>query len=376
MRITKLIFTLSLVVFAAQGVCGQTNGSVPAAPAATDVTPTYAVGEVKAIDAAAGRLTLVTGAGEVSVLFGERTAFVSLPAGEKTLSKATPCTPADVKLNDRVMARGKVSDDRKTVNSLQVILMSKEALTQRQEQEQERWRTRGVTGRVTAADAATNTLKALVYTPEGERTLVFNVTDKVLFRRYAPESVRFGDAKRSTLAEVKVGDQLRALGGVSADGAGFEPEEVVTGTFRMIGGTITAVSDGALTISSVENGQPLTVVIRPDSYLRRFSPELVSMILAKAKGQAEAPAQGARGDLQEVVVGQPSITTAELKVGDAVIVSGTVGADPSRLTAFTLASNVEPLIKRAKELQKQTGRKPGSSLLGLSSGALDSLGFR
>jgi hypothetical protein len=378
MRIIKLIFVLSLVVFAARpSVSGQTNGS--AASAATDVTATYAVGEVKAVDAAGGRLTLQTSAGEVLVLFNERTAFVSLPAGEKTLSKATPCTPSDVKLDDRVMARGKVSDDRKTVTSLQVILMSKAALAQKQEQEQERWRAHGIAGRVTAADAATNSLKVLANTPEGERTLVFNVTDKVLFRRYAPDSVSFGDAKRSSLAEVKVGDQLRALGQLSADGASFAPEEVVTGTFRMIGGTITAVSEGSLTVSNVENGQPLTVVLKSDSFLRRFSPELVSMLLAKAEGKEETAGRAgapARGDVQEVVVRQPSIAAAELKVGDAVIVSGTVGADPSRVTAIMLASNVEPLLKRAKELQKQTGRKSGGSLLGLSSGALDSLGFR
>ena len=129
-----------------------------------------------------------------------------------------------------------------------------------------------------------------------------------------------------------------------------------------------------MTISSVESGKTLTVVLKTDSLLRRFSTELVEMILAKAEPTAQSGA-ATRGDLQEVVSRQPSIKAAELKVGDAVIVSGAVGEDPSRVTAFTLAAGVEPLIKRAKEWQKRAGNKTGGSLLGLSSGALDSLGF-
>lgn len=373
MRITRLISALALGIL----VCMHAARAQAAAgaQAAADVTATFAVGEVKAVDAAGGRLTLLTSAGEVTALFGERTAFVSLPAGEKSLTKASPCSPSDVKPGDRVMARGKVSEDRKTVNSLQVILMSREALARKQEQEQERWRANGLSGRVAAADAATGSLKVLAYTPEGARPVVFNLNDKVVFRRYATDSVRSDDARPSTLAEVKVGDQVRALGRMSADGASFEPEEVLTGTFRMVGGTVTAVADGALTVASVEGGKTFTVALKTDSLLRRFSPELVEMILAKA----EPPPQGgaaARGDLQEVVARQPSVSAAELKVGDAVIVSGAVGEDPTRVTAFTLAAGVEPLIKRAKELQKRAGTKTGGSLLGLSSGALDSLGFR
>ena len=33
-----------------------------------------------------------------------------------------------------------------------------------------------------------------------------------VIRRYAPDSVKFADAKESTLAEIKVGDQVRARG--------------------------------------------------------------------------------------------------------------------------------------------------------------------
>jgi hypothetical protein len=44
------------------------------------------------------------------------------------------------------------------------------------------------------------------------------VSDKVELRRYAPDSIKFGDAKMSTFSEVQVGDLLRALGERAPDG--------------------------------------------------------------------------------------------------------------------------------------------------------------
>ena len=40
----------------------------------------------------------------------------------------------------------------------------------------------------------------------------------------------------------------------------------------------------------------------------------------------------------------PAVTLAELKPASMVVISSTVGADPTRVTAIQLVSNVEPLI--------------------------------
>jgi hypothetical protein len=44
---------------------------------------------------------------------------------------------------------------------------------------------------------------------------------------------------------VQVGDQLRARGSRSADGASFDAAEVVSGTFRNIAGTISSIDAAA-----------------------------------------------------------------------------------------------------------------------------------
>src|SRR5215467_1076954 len=106
----------------------------------------------------------------------------------------------------------------------------------------------------------------------GNQSVVMQVSDKVLMRRYAPDSIKFSDAKPSTFEELKVGDQLRALGDKSADGAHFAAEEVVSGSFRTVAGSVTAIDPaaGELKINDLLTKKPLTVVIKQDSVLRRF----------------------------------------------------------------------------------------------------------
>jgi hypothetical protein len=41
----------------------------------------------------------------------------------------------------------------------------------------------------------------------------------------------------------------------------------------------------------------------------------------------------------------PPLSLAELKEGDAVVISGTSGDDPGKLTAITVLAGVEPLLK-------------------------------
>jgi len=59
--------------------------------------------------------------------------------------------------------------------------------------------------------------------------------------RYAPDSVKFSDAKPSPFEDIKSGDQIRALGARSEDGSKFTAEKVVSGTFRNLGATVETV---------------------------------------------------------------------------------------------------------------------------------------
>jgi hypothetical protein len=53
---------------------------------------------------------------------------------------------------------------------------------------------------------------------------------------------------------------------------------------------------------------------------------------------------GRGGDVGQMLDILPAMPLAELKVGDAIMVSTTQGTDPGRVTAITLLAGVEPLL--------------------------------
>jgi hypothetical protein len=215
------------------------------------------------------------------------------------------------------------------------------------------------------------------------------VTDKMKMRRYAPDSIKFSDAKKSSFDELKVGDQLRAKGEKSADGTHFSADEVVTGSFRTIGGAITAVdpATGEIKINDMQSKQPLTVVVRKDSTLKRIPPELLQMMAAgggpgagggpptggaaPTQGGSRPPAGGAPAgtggpggapgggfDIQKLIDNLPPTTLAELKPGAMVLLLSTSGADPTRVTAITLVSGVEPVFAMLQARQGGPANRP------------------
>jgi hypothetical protein len=72
----------------------------------------------------------------------------------------------------------------------------------------------------------------------------------------------------------------------------------------------------------------------------------------------------ANGDLSQMLDRLPKINTADLKNGDAVIVSGTpVGADKTHLVATNVIAGVEPIFQ-ASPRQSQTLGDWGAALGG------------
>jgi len=52
-------------------------------------------------------------------------------------------------------------------------------------------------------------------------------------------------------------------------------------------------------------------------------------------------------DFQQVLERMPALTLAELKPGDAIIISSTKGAELSEATAIVVVAGVEPLLASA-----------------------------
>jgi hypothetical protein len=383
------------LVLAGSGAYAQTASSTATSQQASDpgITPNGAIGEVKVIDVAAKQLIVKTDAGSlVTVALGDKTIYMRLAPGEKTLTNATKIAFADIGEGDRVWARGKVSDDHKSVPAAALIVMNKADIAKKQEQERAEWKRRGILGIVTAVKPETKEIIISSRSMAGQQTLTIPVSDKVEMRRYAPDSVKFADAKPAKFDELKVGDQLRALGERSSDGTAFAAEKVVTGSFRNVAGTVTAVdaATGEVKIADLQTKQPLTIVIKQDAVLRKF-PAANEMgafrIMAQGTGggapggQAQAgqaankpngaqggPGQGAGGssggggrmggggtNMQDMLERLPTISLADVKVGDTIIVSSTKGVDPTRLTAISVISGADTLLNMLAARQQPAG---------------------
>jgi hypothetical protein len=219
-------------------------------------------------------VTIKTDAGStVLVLYTDKTTYKKLAPGETSLTTATDITFADVAEGDRIWARGTVAEDKKSVSAQQIVVMTKGDLAKKQEAERLEWRRRGILGVIASLKPDTKEITITSRTLAGTQSVIIPVTDKTDMRRYAPDSIKFSDAKPSAFDELKVGDQLRALGDRAEDGTHFAPQKVVTGSFRTVYGTVTAVdpATGEIKINENEKKQALSIVIKPDSVLRKFS---------------------------------------------------------------------------------------------------------
>ncbi len=399
MRAHFLAIALALLTGTA-GAYAQTPQATPASQQADKgITPNSAIGEVKAIDLSSSNLILKTDAGSVvTVTVSDKTVYMRLAPGETTLANATKIALADVAEGDRVWARGKVSDDQKSVPAAALIVMNKADIAKKQEAERAEWRRRGILGVVSAVNPESKEITISSRSMAGTQSVIIPVVEKVEMRRYAPDSIKFGDAKPGTVGEVKVGDQLRALGERSPDGTRFTAEKVVTGSFRTVAGTVAAVdaASGEIKINDLQTKQPLTVVIKQDAVLRKFPAEGEVMMFGRGgpggrpgsppTGQPGAPASGGRPqqggggggirgggggmNIQDMLERLPTIALADVKVGDTIIVSSTKGLDSSRLTAISLVSGADTLLNMmaARQQQQPGGQSSPNPAAGLGSG--------
>jgi len=358
------------------------------------ITATRVFGKITEINAPAGQMTVKTDAGSVvTVNLNEKTTYERMPPGETDRTKAVKIALTDVAVGDGVYARGYVAADRKSVPAQQVIVVSQSEIAKKQDKERAEWRLRGLSGIVESLNPQTKEVTVTTRAAEGPKPVIVPITDKVKMRRYAPDSIKFSDAKKSSFEDLKVGDQFRAKGEKSPDGARFTPEEIVTGSFRTLGGSITSVdaATGEIKISDIQTKQPLTVVVRKDSTLKRIPPEFMQMMAAGGppgaggppagggappQGGQQRPAGGQPGgapggpgggpggpgnggfDIQRIIDNLPATTLAELKAGEMVLISSTTGADPTRVTAITLVSGVEPIFMMLQARQGGPANRP------------------
>jgi hypothetical protein len=372
---------LSLAVAAAQ-----------APPAGSKVV----TGEVTSIDAAAKQFKVKGDDGvNYTVALQDNTIYLRMPLGETDQKKATKIALADVTVGDRLLTRGSLADETKTVTVKTVITMTKGDVDKKQQQDSAEWQKRGIAGTVTAVNPTAKEITIDTH-GRGVKTVIVDAST-TSFRRYAADSVRFADTKTSSFEELAPGDNVRALGIKNEDGTRYKAEDMVSGSFQTIAATVVSVdaASGDVVVTDLKSKKPVTVHTNQNSMLRRLDQQ-TAMFLARrmrpnpagdatgngpgggapgggspgggnpgggapgggrpaGAGGAPGGMRGAGGpggaggalDLQQTLERSPQLTLAELKKGDALIISSAKGADSSRMTAISLVAGVEPFLAAA-----------------------------
>jgi hypothetical protein len=356
------------------------------------------VGEITSIDAASKQIKLKGDDGAAyTIILGDATSFLRVAPGEKDLKKATKIAFADVMVGDRALALEKDS----TVAARAVVIMTKGDLAQKHERDRAEWQRRGIAGSVTAVNPESKEV-TVVTRGRDAKTITVDASAATL-ERYSPDSVKFADAKLSSFADIQPGDTVRVLGDKNEDGTRVKAEELVSGAFETIAGTVDSVdpATGEVRITNLQTKKPVVVRTNQNSLLRRLDPQIAAMLArrlrpASSSGDAASAAGGGRppsgenaappggpagaggaggagqggsggfrggfggagggagglggaagGDLQQILERMPQLSLSELKKGDAVIVSSSKGPDPSSVTAFSFVAGVEPFLAAA-----------------------------
>jgi hypothetical protein len=318
-------------------------------------------------------LTLTTAAGQdVTVTVPGTAKILVVAPGSRDLKSATSGSLSDIQPSDKVIVTGTPGETGSAVTAVRVILMKSAAIAQTHAAEDAAW-AQGVGGIAKSVDAASGKLVI----SNGASTWTVLTTPSTVVRHYADGSVRFADAQVSTLAAIRPGDQLRVRGTKDPDGTSITADEMVAGTFRNYSGLIASVDPaaGTLTLKDLATKRTVSVEVTPNSDLRQLPPSVAQRVAASMKGGGAAgepggtgsgrtappgPANGAPEEagesdsrragragmnLSQMLSRLPTETLADLKVGDAVmIVASASASDPSKSTAVTLLSGVDPIL--------------------------------
>lgn len=332
-------------------------------------TPTLS-GAITAVNAAGNVVTVKGSTGEtVDLTVTPHSFILHLPPGETDVKKAQKLAIGDLSAGEELVASYQVGADGKTKEVRTILVRTKDDLAAMAKKEDEDWRKRGTTGNLASVDAAAKsfTIKA------GGKDVVVKPTDKTEYKQYSPDSANIADARTSSFAALKPGDEVHVLGNKNPDGTEISAEQVVFGNFPQLAATIKSINPATneMVVTDLANKKPVTIRIIPGSTMKKL-PDVAAQMLARRYGAARGGAGGDNagdnggrgagrgqgrgfggpggrggGDLGQILTNAPAITLADLKPGDAIMVKTTTGGAAGPATAVTLLAGVEPILTAA-----------------------------
>lgn len=348
--------------------------------------PVIVRGDVTAVSS--NSATLNANGKSVIAQFSEKTEYKKV-GPDLNLRAAAVSSLSDIKVGDKLIVSCLIKPDG-GCNAIRSYLLATAELSAQKTKEASEWKTRGISGKVEAIDAINRTVTIKVSGLMSSQSVVVSFKPNAEFLHYADDSVEFADAKPTDFLGIGIGDMLRAVGDRSADNTAFTAEKVLVGSFQTIAGTVKSVDAGKneVVISDFASGKDITISTSKVTTFKRFPVEdaerLAGMQAAMRNGGAPGQNRGAgappaggraqggqehaggrpggqqggqrpggamggpRGGVDEMLDRFPTITTADLKVGDSIAVSSTRANATGHVTAFKLLAGVEPFLRLAQ----------------------------
>ena len=293
------------------------------------------------------------------------TKVLDLPPGSTDLKTAHQGDLHEIEVGDRVLVTS-VAGGGASAAARRIVVMKSTAIAQQRESEQAGWaHSRG--GTIDTVDVATG---AIMMSSRG-KTITITTTPTTVFRRYAADSARFEDTKRGSVADLHVGDQARVRGEGTPDAV--QAREIVSGTFKQIGGNVVAIdaASSTVTVRDVRTKKSVAVKITPRTEIHEVPPSMAAQYAERSRAAgttvprtaatatgAGAARPAAERDLGQAVAQLPNVPISDLKVGASILLIAT--GDLSTPTAMTVLSGVEPILAAMENGGAETSLAPWS----------------
>ena len=301
-------------------------------------------------------------------------AILRIAPGAKDLGSAEKISFSDLAVGDRTLVKPDPNATGTTIQALRVVAIKQTDLALKQQKDREDWQRRGVGGLVKSVDSASGVIMLTSGAGVLAKTVTVHTAKATMLKRYAPASVRYDEAQPAPIDAIHAGDQLRARGEKNTDGSEITAEEVVSGSFRNIAGTITSLdtAGATLVVKDLATKKQVTIHITAEAQMRRLPEMMARMLAMRLKGTTNgaqgglggnaSAANGAAGgqhgggqwggqnggqggapDPQQMLSRAPAIQLGDLQKGEAVMLVATDGT--SEVSAITLLAGVEPLLE-------------------------------
>jgi hypothetical protein len=332
-------------------------------------------------------IVIKTKDGSLNVELSPKTEYKRVAAEKPSIASATPAALTDIVAGDKVIVSGVFGDDKTKLPARTVYLMSKSDIAQKNAKDAEKWTTRGISGRVSSVNLAAKQIGIEVRGLMGTTTTMITAKDSAVIKRYAPNSVKYTEAVGSSLIDIQPGDMLRASGDKSGDGLSFAADEIITGAFQTVAGTVKSIdaAKNEIVITNLQTNKDMTVSLVTASTMKKFPEEFAQRMVQMQGGGAQGsggprpgvqpgsqpgaqpgaarqPVTGSQpggpgrgmmmggrgGGIDEMLERFPTIAATDLKVGDMVAVSSTKNGAMDKISAIKLLAGVEPFIRAAQ----------------------------